>query len=414
MACAICWAGFSSSVLANNADFTHFEWRCRISGTADTDMLHKVLLPVDVISRMRSFPLDARIIDEKKDAWPSMIWSRVEPEIVMPVNKEQADVMMRDVDAGVMVRTFRVTGQPVRHNRVIVALKGSDVLRRCEVWGGEHAGRMKLLGESLLIERTSSSAIRHRIVDYPDSTASMLQVRVFPDQREQALRTTLWQATELAYVSNKLKEPCRFDLEVLDPPADRTDAAGVTSVYLGTGMRPLPLIEMQIEAGGLDGLIPVEVHGRHGDDEPWRKISDGVIAALDDVMFGTVNLRRMDYPRLRLDVLHGGAKPPRVKSVKAFTSPHYLVFRPLAPGKAHVYFGSERYQLPAVSFVRGVDGLAVQSARELELSRRHINPARMIDSLDAYWRTILQLLLFIVVATVLVMSTRVIKMRYFS
>lgn len=95
-------------------------------------------------------------------------------------------------------------------------------------------------------------------------------------------------------------------------------------------------------------------------------------------------------------------------------SQHYLMFMPRSARKAYLYFGSTRYQLPAASFVRGIDGASVDRAPEASLARRLPNPARMVESLDAYWHGILYLLGVIVASTIIIMGVRLARMRYFS
>jgi hypothetical protein len=92
----------------------------------------------------------------------------------------------------------------------------------------------------------------------------------------------------------------------------------------------------------------------------------------------------------------------------------FVVFTPGHNGSAHLYFGSSRYRLPPAGFISGVNGDKVGDAREVALAGIHPNPTRVVESLDDYWRSIVNLLIFIVAATLLVLTMRVIKMRYYS
>lgn len=410
---AACWAGMAATAWAESTDLNLFEWRSRINGEITSNMLHKARLSAEAMRRMQSFPLDARIVDEHGVTWPSMVWTRMEPEMVTPVHKEPAGIMTTDDSSGAHVRTFRVKGNPGRHNRVIVVLKGKEFTRRCEVWGGDHPNRLRRLGSDLLVERNSPDVVRHRIIDYPESTASVVQVRVFKDQRETGHQSPVWQATELALVKKNAGTESEMELEMLDPPADQSAGApGVSVVYLHAPLRSIPLLHLHVQSNLRNEMVAVRIYGRSEEGSSWRKISGGVIGGYDGVRRDIVDMRQMDYPFLKLELMHGDTEPPRVREVRATVFPHYVVFRPISSAQAHMYLGSSRYQLPSVGFIRGVDGPGVEAAREVELSRVHANPARMVGSLDAYWKTILNLLLFMVIATLLMMGARLIKMRY--
>jgi hypothetical protein len=161
------------------------------------------------------------------------------------------------------------------------------------------------------------------------------------------------------------------------------------------------------------GALQARVLGRGNPTGAWELITQGMVNAYDDARPQRLEMNQAaTYRLIKVEVDHAGDEPAvDVEAVGAV--PYYLMFTPLSGRKAHLYFGSTRYQLPPASFVQGIDVDAVAAAHEVTLARRHLNPARVVNSLDNYWKAILYLLLAIVVSTVSVLSLRLIRMRYF-
>lgn len=398
-------------------ELAEFDWRARISGPLQTNLMHKIRLPGDVFDGMRSFPLDVRVVDDAGEVWPSMIWVRQERESVMPVGLRPVGDLKTDKANGALVRRFRVepdriTGEMPRHNRVILAARGVDFMCRVEVFGGASEEALTRLGGGMIIEQAVPPALRIRAVDYPETRVRMLEVRVLPDDRPEAGTPLDWRSTEVVHAVEPEDAVDLFMPEVLDRPEDEPPGEGL-QVFLSTGARNRPLYFLELDPVDFEGVMPVRISGRNEASAKWRWITDGAVVVLAGLRQTRIELNRADFLLLKVEFLVDDADVDMRVSA-AGGVPHYLMFIPKSDQRAYVYFGSERYQLPQASFVRGVDAESVANAKEAELARRQINPAQMVELLDRYWRTMLILLLAVVGSLVVVLAIRLARRRYFS
>lgn len=180
------------------------------------------------------------------------------------------------------------------------------------------------------------------------------------------------------------------------------------------GMRRLPWAVLAAWCSFGETTVADETHLNNFE---WRGRIQGELQAgmLHKLALSTDIVSRLKSFPLDVKIMarDGAAWPCMIWTDQA-KEEQFVVFTPEGNGEAYLYFGSSRYRLPPASFIGGINGERVENAREVALAKFHPNPTRVVDSLDNYWRSVLNLLAFIVVATLLVVGVRVIKLRYLS
>ena len=396
-------------------NLSEYDWCSRVSGISATGVLHKIRLPAEVLDGLRSYPMDIRIVDEENQPWPALIWSRSGDG---PLHPLRATLENETVSSNMMVRSYRMVADvhaksSQRHNQVILSMSGRNFIRRAEVWGGERAGRTTLLAAGLVFEQNKPVPMRRRTMEYPETDVPYIEIKLFPDARGATRNDGEWRTTEFMLVQREVDDVERVKYDMIDPPPDEVPRDGVTEIYLAAEYRNQPVIYFDIDASLKNTSIPVRVYGRARDEGNWRWIADGGLHYYDGQHFARVMMNRTDFQRVKIELVHDGAPPPRVTRVTAGVVPHYLMFKPGSADKANLYYGAERYQLPHASFIGGVDEVAVVGAPEADLSRRLKNPARTVNSLHAYRTTLLNFGLVIVVGSALLALARWVRQRYY-
>jgi hypothetical protein len=393
-----------------------YDWRSRVSGSPETNTMYKIRLPADVIDGLRAFPMDIRIIDEDGKVWPSMIWSRSGDGPVNNIRAAELDVV---VETNRVSRVYQIepgaaTGERALHNQVVVSLGGKDFVHRAEVWGGERTNAFKMLASGILVELNKPFNMRRRVINYPDTDVPFINVRIFPDNRVPGAVNIPWRTSEFARVQREVDDVDYFSVKMVEPPEGEPQREDVTEVFLETGYKNRALAFLDIDAGIANTTVPVRVYGRTRPDAGWRWIADGGLHHYGGVYQARVMMNRADYPYLKVVLPRTAEKPLRIKHVDAGAVPYYLMFTPQTSKRAYLYYGSSRYQLPAASFVRGVDEASVSDAPSAKLSRRLANPARVVGSLEEYRGTLFYLALLIVATSVVMVSIRWVRRRYLS
>jgi len=379
--------GFATSCRVFALDLTAYDWRARITGDLATGMLHKVRLPPDLADRMKAFPLDIRVVDEKGTSWPAMVWAGEQTEQVDPVSSVRiGESMDRDESGAVrlLLRTRSMTSNqsPPAHNRAIISLGGSECRRIVEVWTGADPASMEFRARGLIVEQSTPVAFRRRTVDYTRSSDPYVEIRI-QDDRQRPDAPLSVRAIELADVKGEKSEAVEIEAHRLDAPADEVPRDGTGVIYLDTGSRNLPVVHIDLDFTQ-QGVFPVRVQGRNDPVDPWRWVGDGVVLNVDDARQSRLALDRSPYRYLQV-VLHPDGKTlPEIDKARAGLLAHFVVFKPLTARPAYLFAGAELYQLPAVSFVRTVNEASVRDAQEAVLAKMHENPARVASSLHHY------------------------------
>lgn len=414
------WLGLVAGPVggAVSTEVESYAWRVALGGGHETGRVHRALLHADFFDGCQSFPLDVKVMDEQGLVWPSLIWMRPERGAIEPVRARPVGRTDATNRVGFTVKEFRI--EPRRrdqviplHNRVTVQIGGGDFARRIEVWGGAGPDELVLLGAGMLVERKEPVVLRNRSVDYPDSAAAMVVVRVFDDAGQPGAPLD-WRATDVMRVVRDEGDTEPVELDRLPRPDEEAAREGVLSLYFDAGARHRPLLHLDLDIGSRDFAFPVRIFGRQEMTNDWRWVADGSIHDMPDWRQTRIGLAKMDTRYLRVDVMHGAGPAPKIRGATAAAVPHFLVFTPLSEGRAHAYFGSERYQLPGADFSRRVSLAAIDEAPEVEMGRRQTNPARIAGSLDDYGRTLLRFGGGVVLLLIALVSIRVARHRYFK
>ena len=413
----VCGPARNTTASALPAELDEYEFRAALSGSWETGKLFKARLAADVLDGFKSFPLDVRVVDRDGAIWPSVVFARPDRGGMMPIRVSARGRMESELDISYTVKEFMVEPErrggniPV-HNRVVVHLGGQEFIRRMEVWGGPDINRLVLLGSGFLIEQKSPTQVRNRAVDYPDSTAPLLVVRVFNDARN-ADAPLDWRNTDVIRVLRDDADHELVELKKMSSPADEPVPPGVMFLHLDTGARNRPLLYLNLETSEKNFAFPVRVFGRNTQTNAWRWVADGGIHDIAGHQQKRIALTKSDYRYLKVEIYHYAERAPKIGDITAGAIPHYLVFSPLADKKAYVYFGSTRYQLPVSDFSRRITAETIADIKEASLSRSHVNPTRVASSLHAYGSTLMRFGLGIVILLVAVVSIRIIRHRYY-
>lgn len=393
-----------------------YEWRCRINGTFQTGLTYKVLLPDDVYDGCRSFPLDVKVVDKDGLTFPVIIWARTARSGIDPVRSVPRGEVEENEKHGFTMREFTIesafTGEtkPV-HNRVTINVGGTEYIRRAEVWGGEDVNNLTMLGSGFLIEQKLPFPVRNRSIDYPDSTVSLVVVRVF-DDAQNSLAPLDWNATEFMKVTVDEQDHEKVKLKVMGKPDGEEERDGVLFTFLDTGAENRQLLYLDVETSEQEFAVPVRVFGRNDASNSWRWVTDSGIHDIAGRKQTRIVLPRSDYRYLKIEFYHYEKKPPRITDITAGAVPYYLVFSALSEQKAYLYFGSSRYQLPMDEMSRSISRRSIGDAEETTLSRRHVNPTRVASSLNQYGRTLLNLGIGVVVLLGAIVTIRIIRHRF--
>jgi len=412
----MCSLGMVCSGAEVDSNLDDYEWRCRINGSFETGLTYKVLLPEDVYDGSRSFPLDVKVVDEDGMPFPVIIWARTARSGIDPVRSTPRSPPQFNEELGFTFREYVIESgfsgeaRPV-HNRVTVNVGGTEYIRRVEVWGGEDINSLSMLGSGFLIEQKLPFPVRNRTIDYPETSAPLIVVRVFNDAQN-AQAPLEWRATEFMKVTVDDQDHEMIDLKVMHLPESEEERDGVLFVYLDTGAENRQLLYLDIETSEQEFAVPVKVFGRNDESNSWRWVTDGGIHDIAGRKQARIVLPRTDYRFLKVEFYHYDQKAPRIEGITAGAVPYYLVFTALSDKKAHLYFGSSRYQLPMNEMSRSMSRRSISDAEEVTLSRRHVNPTRVASSLNQYGRTLLNLGIGVVVLLGAIVTVRIIRHRF--
>lgn len=398
------------------ANLDDYEWRSRIHGSFEAGLTYKALLTEDVYDGCRAFPLDVKVVDSRGVIFPSIIWARTARSGIDPVRSMQRNEPQWNDQHGFMLREFVIEsgfdGEPHPvHNRVVVNVGGNEYIRRVEVWGGEDINRLAMLGSGYIIERKSPFPVRSRAIDYPDSRTPLVVIRVFQDIQNTNAPLD-WRATEFMKVMVDEQDHEVIELDAMNLPEGEQPRDGTQFVYLDTGAENRQLLFLDVEIADTDFAFPARVFGRNDPTNSWRWVTDGGIHDIAGGKQTRIVLPRADFRYLKVELLHGEKKPPRILSMTAGAVPYYLVFTAMSGEKAHVYFGSSRYQLPMNEMSRSISRRSIGDAGEVTLSKRHVNPTRVASSLNQYGRTLLTFGAGVVVLLGAIVTIRIIRHRF--
>jgi hypothetical protein len=411
-----CGVGIMSPAADLPEELNEYDWRCTIGSSFESGKTYKAPLTADVFDGFRSFPLDMKVVDQNGETWPSVVWFRADHRGVDVIRAHSLD-QPDDADETLYTALhFQLVpdrnGEIPPHNQVIVNAGSGECTRRVEVWGGTGVNNLKLLGTGLLIERKSPVPMRIRSISYPESRAPLISVRVFEDEQRPDESVTL-RSAEIVHVNRDDDDHERVKMKRIDNPDGDSAPAGVYSVFVDSGSQNRPLLYLDVEVPTKDAVLPVRVYGRTQSTNKWRWVTDGGVYVAQDSRLTRIALAKSDYRQFRLDFYHGSNKPPRIDDIVAGALPHYLVFEARSAGKAFLYFGSSRYQLPMSDLSRRINVDSISDASGTTLSKRQTNPTRVANSLTAYGRTLLGLGLGVVGLLAAIVTLRILKQRYF-
>jgi hypothetical protein len=395
-----------------------YAWRASLGGGHETGKLYRARLTEDLYDGFQSFPLDLLVADRDGVEWPAMVWAVVDTTRIDPVRATQRHRIEVEQSSAFTVKEFRIepdprTGEIPPHNRVIVQLGGGPHVRRAEVWGGEEVERLVLLGSGMLIEQKAPYAIRQRAVDYPETVLPLVVVRVYGDAGDSDAEV-VWRSTEIVRRVADEGYGETFAVRIIEPPeGEPPGVPGTHRVYLDTGSRNRPLLALVFDVALERAALPVRVFGRNEVTNTWRWVADGGLHDMEGHVQREIALPRAGYRFLRVDLMHPPEREvPRIRSVEATAQPHDLVYRAETAGRAHAYFGSPRYGLPAGSFARGLDQQAWHRAEESEPGRRQSNPSRVAKSLEDYGSTLMVTGASVIALLVAIFTVRFIRQRW--
>jgi len=389
MKCAIALgAVFVSGTSAVAEDMTAYQWRASISGDLTTGLLHKILLAPEMADRMKSFPLDVRVVDEGGISWPAMIWAYESSGLVDPVpsTRSGASTATNEVAftrISLATKSLRPGDAPPAHNRIIVSLGGSEFRRTVEVWTGDEPDQLKMQAREQVVEQATPVAIRKRTIDYPVTVDRFVEARIDQDAIRPEAPLTV-RAVELAHVDEDPGAAIQVEAQMLDVPEGERISGDPVPLHLDSGVRHLPLVYLELEIE-TTGYFPARIRGRHDPAGEWRQVADGIFLNQKSTDRPRITFDPSPFRYLQVQLYPDGQVLPRIKRAFAGLRAHYLVFKPLTDRMAYLYVGAARYQLPAAAFVRSVDRDSVQDAPEASLSRLQENPAKVVHSLHQYW-----------------------------
>lgn len=408
-------ASATSELLSEQGEY---EWRCRLSGAMATGRLYKARLPAEVFDGLRSFPLDARVVDQGGVVWPSMIWVDPERDLAVHVRATEEETL-GDEAAGYSEKRYRVEPDPASgdipvHNRIIVNIGGEDHIRRTEVWGGEGPGQLDQFVSGFFAERAPPFGVRTRSIDYPETRVPFISVRIYDNLLDQDSRLD-WQRTEVAYRAGGDEEDDRVELELVS--VDRKGPGGeqdALELVLDAGARNRPLRYMDLVLGRHGEAHEVRVFGCYEPDRPWRWVADGSYQELGGYHHARINLNRSDFRYLKVQIRHPGERPPTFRKAEALAPAYYLLFTPLSDDTAHLYFGSRGYDLPSSDFARRINAERVAAAEEVSVAKRQVNPVRVAETLGDYRKSLLEFGFGVILMLAALGLLRFIRQRYLA
>lgn len=339
-----------------------FELERPLEGSFEPGQRGRVVITDDVFGQARSFPNDVRIFDAAGVQWPCFLY--------VPVDAVQTEtIAMRILNAAWVdgpepylqfdVATPGVEGNTPVHNRLELITTGGEFVRRVEIFLDDApAGYM---ASGYLIDISGQRDARNRVVRYPDSDASRLRVRIYPNARA-ADETFEIQRAYLHYQVEKTveREPVGFtELEV-----DRRDGKEEADIHvLDIGQTDRPVDRIRFEISDASYARGVSVYGRNTEQEAWHRVGGGEIHALPDERNDEVAVRALTR-YLKIEVYHYDDRPLDITAIHLAAVPRYLVFEAASAGPASLFFrawdvAAPRFDLRERMDMDGIEALPV-------------------------------------------------------
>ncbi len=389
-----------------------FAWQQPILGDIASGSVNRVIIPAEIFDGCKAFPADMRIIDERGVVWPFFLWS---PPRLDDVTTVFAIAGKRSGGAGgqVVVQEVQVRpdehGNPSRHNQVSILTAGHDFIRRVEVLGSDDGQSWKELGSGYLVDQMQEAHVSNRIVNYGESAATRLLLRIHPNARNEKEPIdvldvqVLYRAANCAPLQQIALQPL-----VLSATEFRD---GVKTLAYDTGAQNRPIERLRIRAAGNEFMLPVKVFGRNSAATMWRWAADGGLYRVGGQSRDVIDLHGAAYRQLKIEFYHYDQKPPVIDSVVAETAPQYLFFESQGGRSPMLHYGAEHTPLPRYDLQRRTRIAAITNAPVLELGKAKSNPLKVASGLASYIHTMIVIAVAIVFCAILYVLLRTIRPR---
>ncbi len=370
-------AGLLAGLCRGEAPAPHHQmaWQQELLDAPSSGQLCRILLAREVFDGCHNFPYDLRIQDETGQAWPFFIWTPATQDLPACPPVETLNTSLTETPARYWRQDLRIRPPPgqserPRHNQLILQTSGSDFLRRVEIYAGENGEDWALLGSGWLVNHAREVMTENRVIRYPVSDFPFLQVRVYPNARNEREDFSIVQITP-GFLTEPEQSMEDVPLAPLEVPA-REQRPGVQTLLFDLGASNRPVEKLQLSAAG-EYARAVRVFGRNQLDHQWRWAAEGEIHSLGPSLKNSLPLRGFMYRYMKVDIFHFDDPPLDGLSVLAGANPRYLVVETKGGRTPRLYYGADQVQAPRFDLARRTPERILREAPLAKLGPRKPN-----------------------------------------
>jgi hypothetical protein len=375
-----------------------FRWRAALPDGMVSGRLYRAMIPGPVFDGSQSFPADLRVLDEEGNEWPFLI-HKPEPPVTRVLRtrvlqRGETNAPSRQLRVELELLDERGRASTATHDRIAISMSGQDFVRRVELLGSADRIAWERVGQGYLIHQMRDRQANVRLLNYAYTDARFLQLRIHPSAHK-ADEPLEAQAFEV-FVRSEAEPPLHAWTVPAEPEAPGAERTGIQTVYLDTGHRFLPVRRIELHAAEPQFARPVKVYGRNDATNQWRWIADGGLHRMAGQERLHVDLRNTPFRFLKVDLFHYEEAPLTLTNATISMEPLYLVTTPQRDAHAHLYFGTDSYELPHYEWARRLRPAQLADAAPAGIDRRERNPHRLYREVWAYGRLLLAATLCIV------------------
>lgn len=268
----------------------------------------------------------------------------------------------------------------ILHNEVEIRTSSRNFQRQVTVEGSPDAETWAFLREEARIfdfsPRDGEFTSRHTRVQYPDSTARYLRVRITNDG-EGPLEV---QDASVLSVMEKPSRETEYSSTILSQSEDPQRRATVVTVDLG--MAGLPTSRLAVQTSLVNFYRTVSLEGSN-DGENWSSVQrSGALYSYDTPRFQgsqlSVSYPEVTYRYFRLTVHNEDNPPLEIQGVDLYGISRRLLFAATPGASYHLFYGNPDARKPSYDLGRFLPYLDTEDLPVATLGPQRQNPAFVV------------------------------------
>ncbi len=239
-------------------------------------------------------------------------------------------------------------GQEKNYNGIDIATSSQNFSRRVQIEGSTDGVWRLLRKDGYVMDFSRDVQKRVSQIRFDVAGYRYLRVTIF-EPRESALNVL---NVFLLPSQEKVTPYIETPVEIMSQIEDKKMRASVLTLKLPTIKTPSSRLELLIDATNFNRQIAIESSNNTPEktDARWFSAGSGEV---HDLTIGEVKLRNLtiDYPHtragfLRVKIFNLDDQPLKVRAVKVFVQPWYLLFKREAGRSYRLFYGNEKAVAP--------------------------------------------------------------------